>query len=333
MKIEKLPSGKYRVRKMVKGRTYTIVLSYKPSQKEAHQMIEDKRTGRDKIKLTFDEAAQEYIDGKRNTLSPSTIRGYESLRKNLPDSIRKKPIGEITPWDVQRYINDLSAEHTPKTVRNYHGFIATILSTFCPDIVLHTNLPQRKKKDVYIPTDEEVKKIFEYIKGTDFEIPYRLACYGLRRSEICALTPDDLQGNRLTISKAMVQDENYNWITKTTKTTDSTRTIIIDSPLSTLIRSQNRIYDGNPHNLYDHLQIVLKRLNIRPFPLHVLRHYYASTAHAMGIPDAVIMASGGWKTDHVMKNVYRHEKRDQVEQLQEQYAEVMTKSMTKYDKI
>lgn len=35
MKIEKLPSGSYRIRKMYKGKSYQIVTDYKPTQKEA----------------------------------------------------------------------------------------------------------------------------------------------------------------------------------------------------------------------------------------------------------------------------------------------------------
>lgn len=39
MKIEKLPSGSYRIRKMYKGQTYTIVFDHKPTQKEAVQAM------------------------------------------------------------------------------------------------------------------------------------------------------------------------------------------------------------------------------------------------------------------------------------------------------
>lgn len=321
MKIEKLPSGSYRIRHQVDGQRISIVLPYKPTKKEAAQMIEDKRTGRDKLRLTFGEAAIEYINGKRHTLSPSTIRGYESVRKTIPDSFKDKLVSDITPWDVQKYINEYSKDHSPKTVRNIHGFISAVLSMASPDTILHTNLPQRDKKEIYVPTDEDVKRIYEEVSGTIYDIPFRLAAYGLRRSEICALTPDDLDGDVLTINKAMVQDENYKWVLKTTKTESSTRTIVIDHALCAKIRANNSVYEGNPHNLYDHLQIVLKRLNIPQFPLHAMRHYFASDAHAMGMPDAVVMASGGWKTDHVMKNVYRHEKKSQMEEMQRRYAE------------
>lgn len=320
MKIEKLPSGRYRARRTYQGKSYSVTFPYKPTQKEAFTALEDKRTGRDKLRLTFDQAAVEYINGKRNTLSPATIRGYESIRRVLPDVIKHRHLDDLTPWDVQKYINDLSADHSPKTVRNHHGFISAVLSAFAPKVILNTNLPQKSLKTRPVPSDGDIKRILEDVAGTEYEIPFRLACYGLRRSEICALTPADLDGDVLTISKALVEDENKQWIVKTTKTADSTRQIIIDAPLCALIRAENRIYDGHPGKLYKALQSALKRLNIEPFPFHHLRHYYASTAHEMGMPDAVIMASGGWKTDSVMKRIYRQEKQSQVEAMQRQFA-------------
>ena len=41
------------------------------------------------------------------------------------------------------------------------------------------------------------------------------------------------------------------------------------------------------------------------FRFHDLRHYSASIMHAIGVPDQYIMSRGGWKTDNVMKRVYR----------------------------
>lgn len=320
MKIEKLPSGTYRVRRTIQGKAVSVTFPYKPSQKEALQALTDKYTGRDKLRMTFDQAAVEYINGKRNTISPSTIRGYESIRKTLPDVIKNRQLEDLTPWDIQKYINDLSADRSPKTVRNHHAFISAILGTFAPQVTLNTQLPQKTLKSPYIPSDDDIRRILEGVAGTEYEIPFRLACYGLRRSEICALTPADLDGDVLTIDKALVEDDKKHWHIKTTKTTNSTRQIIIDSSLSALIRSQNRIYEGTPGNLYKELQRVLKRLKIEKFPFHGFRHYYATTAHAIGMPDAVVMASGGWKTDAVMKRIYRHEKQDQVAEMQKKYA-------------
>ena len=309
MTIDKLPSGSYRIRHQIDGRRYTVTIPYKPTKKEAFQLIQDKINGVDVLRKSFADCATEYISGKSHTLSPATIRGYESILRMMPEKLKMSEIGAITAWDVQTYMDKLTAEgKTPKTVRNYHGFISAVLATFAPETTLSTQLPQKSKNDEYTPSDDDVRAILEMSKGTDYEIPLRLACYGLRRSEICALTPADLDGNRLTINKAKVLGKDREWYIKATKTTDSTRTILIDDDLADLIRETGTVYDGYPNRIYWFLQKCQDKIGIPNFPLHYLRHYYASTAHALGIPDAVIMESGGWKTDHVMKRVYRHAK-------------------------
>ena len=40
MKIEKLPSGSYRIRKTYKGKTYAVIFDHKPTQKEAMQAMQ-----------------------------------------------------------------------------------------------------------------------------------------------------------------------------------------------------------------------------------------------------------------------------------------------------
>lgn len=75
---------------------------------------------------------------------------------------------------------------------------------------IYTTLPKKVKKDPYIPSDDNVRKILDYAKDTEYAFPLFLACYGLRRSEICALTPDDIEEDILHINKALVMDENKN---------------------------------------------------------------------------------------------------------------------------
>lgn len=308
MKIEKLPSGKYRVRKMYKGEVYTVLFDYKPTQKEALQAISaelENETLR-KEQMTFKEAAKSYIDLKRNVLSPTTIREYTRNIDRLSETFTSLRITDIKALDVQREINRLSKDKSPKTVRNYHGFISAILGTFRPNLIINTTLPQKVKNEPYIPSEQDVKRIIKEVEGTHFEIPVLLACYGLRRSEICALTLADLHENTLSINKAKVMDSNKKWVDKTTKTTESTREVIISPILADKIRNQGYIYIGHPNSISKHLTRLQDKLNMPRFSLHKLRHYFASKMSALGIPEADILKLGGWNSDHVMKTVYRH---------------------------
>ena len=309
MKIEKLPSGNYRVRKMYKGKTYTLVFEYKPTQKEI-MMAMSEELENERIRsanMTFKIAAESYIDLKRNILSPSTIREYTRTIERLSPSFTDIRLSDITAIDVQKEINTLSKDRGPKTVRNYHGFISAVLGTYRPTLVLHTTLPQKVKKTPYIPSDDDVKLIISEVEDTPFEIAVLLGCYGLRRSEICALTLDDLkEDNTLTINKAMVMDKNKKWVIKTTKTEESTRDVVISPVLADKIRKQGFIYRGHPGSISKHLRALQRKHNMSQFPLHKLRHYFASKMSELGVPEEDILKMGGWKTAHVMETVYRH---------------------------
>ncbi len=145
MKIEKLPSGSYRVRKMYKGKMYSVTFEDKPTQKEALKAISDEL---DKIKytsrpMTFSEAACGYVDMKRNVLSPRTIKEYAETGKRLPDWFKSLKISDISQIEINRLVNELSKDKSPKTVRNYHGFISAVLGVDRPEMKIL--LPCRKK--------------------------------------------------------------------------------------------------------------------------------------------------------------------------------------------
>lgn len=308
LKIEKLKSGSYRIRKMYKGTTYSVVTDYKPTQKEAIQLLAaemDKIQGK-KQHMSFQKAAEEYIEIKSNIISPSTIKGYQSVLRNISDDFKHQNISDITALEVQKEINQYSSGHSAKTVRNMHGFISAIMGMYAPNTILNTTLPQYIKKEPYIPTDANIKAIMEEAQGTAYEIPLMLAVFGLRLSEICALTVSDFSNNSVTINKALVLSPDKTWVIKQTKTATSTRTIYIPSQLIDKIKKQGYVYKGYPGCITKFLVRTENKLGLPHFTIHKLRHYYASLSHSLGIPDTYIMKSGGWKTDNVMKNVYRH---------------------------
>ena len=305
MYIEKLKSGSYRINQTENGHRYRITVDHKPTNAEAVKLLSEviqKRPTRQN--MTFDNACVAFIESKANILSPSTKREYVSNRKKIPEDFAKKHITNITSLDVQKLINDWSVTLAPKTVRNYGNFVLAVLKSV--DVsVKSPQMPQKQKKEIYIPTVEDIKAVEKELPDR-YKIAYFLACLGLRRSEILALTLDDLNGTTLTINKAMVLDENKQWVIKTTKTTDSTRTIIIPQDKVNKILEQGFIYEGHPANLYDNIQQAQKRAGVPKFKLHSLRHFFASYMHDLGYSDKQIQEMGGWKTDTVMKTVYQH---------------------------
>lgn len=329
MKIEKLPSGSYRVRKMYKGQTYTVTFDGKPTQKEAAIAIakELEKIKSKKVNMDFQKAAKSYVDMKRNVLSPKTIKEYSEKINRLPNWFCELPISDISQIEINKLVNELSCSRSPKTVRDYHGLITAVMGTFYPSLRISTTLPQRVKSDPYTPSQEDVRRILEAVRGSEFEIPIILACYGMRRSEICALTPDDIEGDVVHINKALVQNEKKSWVLKSTKTTESTRDIIIPVELAEKIKDQGYVYRGCPGSINPYLERIEKKLGIEKFSLHKLRHYFASQMSALGVPEADILKMGGWETDHVMKSVYRHSMMDKEEKAKRDASEKLRNTL------
>lgn len=304
MTIEK--HGKsYRIRQMQDGKLYVVKLDHRPTNAEAVRlMAEMLNTPSNSPDMAFYDAGVNYIASRENVLSPATIRAYNGILKALPEPFQKKRIYAISHGDIQGVINLIAKDHTPKTVRNYSGFISAVLNYH--GIRLDSpRLPQKEKTDAYIPTEEDVKRIFDALKGTKYEVPIMLAAMGLRRSEICALELSDIEGTLCHIRKALVEGPD-GFTVKGTKTTDSTRTVILPEYLVSRITEQGYIFDGFPSTIGQALRRVQKELGIPAFSLHKLRHFFASYLHEKGLSDANIQEMGGWKTDAVMKTVYRH---------------------------
>ena len=179
--------------------------------------------------MTVLDAFTAYIETKNGVLSPATIRGYESIKRS---HIESDPLGSIrlsdlTIVDVQKWVNDaFAAGMSPKTLGNHFGLLMSAIKLQDPSIELsHVTLPQKEKFTGHTPSDDELKALIEYANKPgkrDLYISILLAAFGLmRRSEACALTDQDINGNTVTINKAVVKAADGSWVTKTTKTVES----------------------------------------------------------------------------------------------------------------
>ena len=312
---KKLPSGKWRVLayEYTDGSKKRHYKSFTAStKKEAEYMAAEYLSGKfyQPENCTLYEAITRYIESKEGVLSPSTIRGYLGLQKNYFQEIGSTSLKDLNNTSLQFWISDLSKKVSPKTVRNAHGLMAAVLDMFAPDFKLKTTLPAKKKPDIYCPSDEDIIKLLKHIEGTELEIAVLLAAFGtLRRGEICALTAEDITGNRISVNKSMVMNADGKWIIKQPKTYGSYREVEMPPFLISKItrgKISGRIISCTPAAITTRFERALKSTALPPFRFHDLRHYSASIMHAIGIPDQYIMERGGWVSDNVMKSVYRN---------------------------
>lgn len=317
-KAKKLPSGKWRTQIYI-GKDETGKRLYKSftasTRRQSELMAAEyaaSNHGTPIADLTLGQAMDRYIESK-SLLSPSTILGYKSLKRIYFNRIKPVKLRDLTQEMIQTEISELAEGHSPKTVRNAHGFLAAVLDMYLPDFKISTSLPRKEDKQRSIPTEEEFKTFLKSIQGKPIEIPVLLAASGsLRRSEIAALTDEDILDIGVRVNKAMVRGDDNQWHIKKPKTAASNRVAPLPPAIIRKLK-QEKMGQMNPAQISRAFDKAIAEAGIPQFSFHALRHYYASVLHAEGVPDKYIMQFGGWKTDTVLKSVYQHAMRDRTE--------------------
>lgn len=326
-KAKKLPSGNWSVNQFI-GYDSNGKRIYKrftaPTKREAEYLAAEyiaKRKASASADMKLTEAYAKYIEIKSNTLSPTTVREYKhAAQRDFPELMQLK-LSQITQERVQSAVNVAAASHSPKSVRNAHGLLSAVLRMYAPNIRLNTRLPQPERAEIYVPSEADIERLIRSIAGTELLKAVLLAAFGsLRRSECCALTSDDVNGNIVSVNKALVWNDDHEWVIKPPKSKAGYRDVTMpDFVIRQLVPAagQNRIVNLVPTSITNFFNKALIRAGLPHFRFHDLRHYQASILHAMGVPDKYIMERGGWKTDSTLRNIYQHtmsDKRKEVEQ-------------------
>ena len=310
MKTEVLPSGSFRVRKQINGKNIQLIFDHMPTENEILLGLGDYLDGTPVPKevLIFSNAAKQYVERKRNIMSPKTVKEYLGIPSRLSEKFALKNIYEITEADIQIEINTLAGSKAPKTVKNYYIFIKSVLKAFRGDLRYNVTLPQVEIVEPYIPTDEEVQKLLAYMyaERPKYYLCTILGAYGLRREEIMAVTADDLDGNTLNITKGKVQNDKNEWVIKTTKTPKSRRKIELPQEIADTIREKGVAFDCYPSGINKVITTACKRLGINHITLHKLRHYFATKLISEKVDVMTIASLGGWSSPDMIYRRYGH---------------------------
>lgn len=303
MKPRRLKSGNYFLQVQVNGvrRSFSA-----PTRAEVmRKATEYKLTAVDAPSAPLGAFLDHYIDAKRNVLSPTTITNYEKIRRNNFQRLMIVPVRELTSERMQVEINIMAATKSPKTVRNAYGLITAALAMFAPEIHLRVTLPKKKQVAYNLPTTEQIYNMLNHASENLTTAIMLAAFCGLRRGEIAALTSDDVHDNVIHVKAAAVRGADGKMTIKSPKTYTSDRYIPIPEFVHDHIKDKRgRICPIALNSITRRFEELREKLGYT-CRFHDLRHYYASSLHAIGVQDQYIMKFGGWKSDAVLKSVYR----------------------------
>jgi integrase len=271
----------------------------------------DHLTGRvlvNKCNLTVTQAIDNYIDN-RTKLSPSTIRGYKSIQKNVFTTVTNTKLDEVN-W--QKAIDD--DDHAPKTIRNAWGFIASVLAENNLSVP-KVRLPAKISRERAFLQPDQILTFVKAINGQECELAALLGLHSLRRSEILDVTYGDvdLKNNIIHVRGAAVVDEDNKVIhKKTNKNASSTRDVPIMIPrLAELIKQGNGkktdyLVTCHPNTIWRMVNNICRKNNLPEIGCHGLRHSFVSLAYHLGWSEMATMQIAGYSDFQTMRKIYTH---------------------------
>lgn len=320
-KATKLSSGMWSIQLRLGGVSRTITAEskrkvenmatlYKSEYKNG--LIEPDRASQHMKKPTLRLAMESYINVLTNVLSPSTIRGYDTIARTRFQDWADMCLDDIKDW--QTVLNEEATLCSAKTLKNAWSFAKGAIERQGVNVGKVTLPSVAKKEHTFLDVDE-AKRFVRLLKGTDIEAVCLLALHSLRRSEILALSKADVnlkegQYGIIHVNGAAVLDKNNVLVEKDTNKTDlSTRSIPILIPrLREVIKEHpdGKFITVNPHVVWRKINKFCEKNGFPVLGFHGFRHTFVVIAFNAGLNAFTTQRVGGWSNPNTVNDIYYH---------------------------
>lgn len=275
-----------------------------------------------KCDLTLSQAIDAYIAERSNTLSPSTVRGYRIIQRTRFQSTMPRVLSRISPSEWRGIVNDELGIVSRKTVKNAWAFIKSVLSAQGIDVDNAVKVSQpRKKRDANWLEPDEIKKFVAAAADDPLCVPMLLALMSMRISEIDALRWENIDPHAdfIHTTGARIRNENNEYVLKAEqKNLESDRNVplLIPELRAAILRDwkpEGKVLSVCQTTLRCAVERTCVRAGVRRVTVHQLRHSFASLSAHLRIPAEISMEIGGWNNDKIMKEIYTHIARSDIE--------------------
>lgn len=305
------PSGKVA---SAKRRTYDAARTLKAEMESA--LLKGSYVAQETRKLPFGEYAKVVLDSDLN-LGRTTRDNYDVCLRLQLDALAHTPIENIDGNLVRRLFASLASDHaSDHTLHMTKKVLSKVCQVAVEDGILTRNparavsVPKPARRQVNPLTPEEVKAVSEALPGR-YRVAVLLGAWGgLRISEVGALTRDDVDWERgsVTVSKSQSRFGE-----KSAKTKASNRKVTLPGWVMQELKKHALQYaspgghlfttgSGNPLNAMT-MSKIMRKVGVK---FHDLRHTQAALLIRAGAHPRAIMERMGHSSIAITNDIYGH---------------------------
>ena len=338
MNIEYIDSHKARLIVSVGSREnrkrYTRTIQYKGKKDAERQYKEFEAEVKGGVETTMsvDELLSYYIELKKLAGARQTTieQAYQPARHQLASYFKGRKAAQVSTYLVERYIASQVKIRSPKTIKNEISLLSASYTLAIRQGLLKENpcanatLPKIGKPEIDTLDSETYGRFVDGIRtcdNIDFRVALEFALFcGLRCSEIMALTEDDIDAERQTVS---INKSRHRNSVQAPKSKSSYRTLALPKFMADDIKElsdkhahaiqssewliQNQFGEPITHNwLQRHLAKFLQQNALPHITMHGLRHTHASYLISHGLEVAEVSHQLGHAQQSTTLNVYSH---------------------------
>jgi len=301
-----------------------LLFKIKQAQMKAEEAIERA------LNPTFGKIADEWLEAHENEVSHYTYNGYKAPVKSLKEELGNELIKDITPMDLQRFINELGKKGYAKHTIALRKITASLIFDYAilkDYIKINPAATVKIPKNAHVnkrelPDDKDIEIVKQSLDETFGLFPYLILYTGCRRGEALALTYEDIdfENNTIDINKVVVFEYGKPKIYNRAKSKDGIRSIPLLIPLKNALNKTKTGYifnnNGEPLTLSQFNMLWRKYtkasgVNLTP---HQLRHAFATICFDAGLTPKDASRILGHSKIELTLDVYTHIKQSRTQE-------------------
>jgi integrase len=322
--------------------------SQREAREKLRQLVAELERGVDLAaqQPTVAQWCQTWLEAFAINLKPNIKEDYAAvIRRYIADApIGRRRLSQLTPADVQAWVNALSTKVAPQTVRNAHARLHKALVVAVRQRYIARNvadgieLPSGRPPPIKPLNFEQACALLAAVDGHRLAAVYRLAInLGMRQGVILGLTWDvlDLDAGTIRVDRQLRRVRNGKetrmFVLQTTKTRAGERVLQLDEDLMAVLREHRRVQQeeaalrgkqwknglnlvfvtetGAPIHISDltkHFKSALKRARLPSIRFHDLRHTAATLMLANGVSLVTVSKILGHSSPAITATIYAH---------------------------